>query len=141
MTASIELAVLLVVVGPFVVVLCLLNRRDRREAALWTAMGPWLTGIDPELRGEIAVWIRVALWRDRALVIVDVQFADAHLAWHAIERLRPRLPRGTALWVKATTPDGQDGTSRPAPRDGTEPSTRRPSRRDRARRPGHPRPA
>jgi hypothetical protein len=49
MTASIELAVLLVVVGPFVVVLCLLNRRDRREAALWTAMGPWLTGIDPEL--------------------------------------------------------------------------------------------
>jgi len=65
-------AVIAICASPLVLVLWLLNRRDRRRTALWNAIGPAVRLIDrhPDLAGAVAVWVEVGLgWRASLRVI------------------------------------------------------------------------
>jgi hypothetical protein len=89
-----------VVYGSLLLVLMLLNRRDRRDAALRATIGECLPS---ELSGMVSVSVRPALWRTRARVTLGMECCDVPHAWQVIERLGPRLPRGTTLAVDAPT--------------------------------------
>ena len=89
-----------VVYGSLLLVLMLLNRRDRRDAALRATIGECLPR---ELDGMVAVSVRLALWGTRARVMLDMESCDPPHTWQVIERLGPRLPRGTTLSVNAPT--------------------------------------
>jgi hypothetical protein len=89
-----------VVFGSLLLVLMLLNRRDRRDVALRATIGECLPR---ELRGMVAVSARLALWGTRARVTLDMECCDVSHTWQVIERLGPRLPRGTTLAVDAPT--------------------------------------
>ena len=97
-----------VVFGALLLVLWLLNRRDRRDAALRATIGECLPR---ELREMVAVSVTVALWRPRARVTLDMRDCADH-TWQVIERLGSRLPRGTTLLVDMPTPATDGGTSR-----------------------------
>jgi broad specificity polyphosphatase/5'/3'-nucleotidase SurE len=101
-------AVLGVVYGSLLLVLLLLNRRDRRDALLRATIGACLTR---ELRGMVAMSVTVAMWRTRARVVLDMQDCAVHQTWQVIERLGPRLPCGTTLSVSVPTPAADCGTS------------------------------
>ena len=97
-----------VVYGLLLLVLMLLNRRDRRDAALRATIGECLTR---ELSGMVAVSVHVALWGTGARVTLDMECCDVPHTWQVIERLGPRLPRGTTLAVNAPTLLADCGTS------------------------------
>ena len=93
-------AVIAICASPLVLVLWLLNRRDRRRTALWNAIGPAVRLIDrhPDLAGAVAVWVEVGLgWRAR--VTLDVCHAEGRHVWALVERLTARLPPRASLRV------------------------------------------
>jgi broad specificity polyphosphatase/5'/3'-nucleotidase SurE len=99
--------VLGVLYGALLLVLLLLNRRDRQDAALRATVGECLPS---ELREMVAVSVTVALWRAHARVTFDMQGCAAQ-TWQVIERLGPRLPRGTTLSVDMPAPAADCGAS------------------------------
>ena len=103
-----DLAVIAGTAGPVIVVLWLLNRRDRRQAALETAIVSAVAAVDrhPELAGNVAIWVDVGLWR-RARVTLDMRLCEACHAWPMVERFVPLVPPRTTLRVLTTKPAGR----------------------------------
>ena len=87
--------------GTFLLVLMLLNHRDRRDDTLRATIGACLPR---ELREMVPVSVVVSMWSPRARVTLDMQGCATHETWQVIERLGPRLPRRTTLSVDAPTP-------------------------------------
>jgi hypothetical protein len=86
-----------ITVGPVVVVLILLNRRDRRAARLRHAVLDQLTL--PELRGRIAVHIRCDLFSRRRMVTVDLLAATPQEVWQIFIGVADHLPPRVRLLV------------------------------------------
>ncbi len=84
-------------VAPVVVLMGLLNVRDRRGAALLGVVCAQLPG--EQLRSDVAIDVRPALLSRRATVRIDLgPFAREEL-WPAVARLRAALPRAVRLVV------------------------------------------
>jgi hypothetical protein len=83
--------------GPIVGLMLLLNRRDRRQAALLATM--WeLTPSD--LRGLIAIQVRCPLGPRQSVVAVDMQACSRDEVWEAIARWCRGLPPRVRLLVE-----------------------------------------
>jgi hypothetical protein len=84
-------------VGPVATAILLLNRRDRRAAAL---MG-LVTGALPPVavRSDLAIAVRSGLVGPWSTVTVDMRMSTPEDVWDAIGRLRRVLPRHVALRV------------------------------------------
>ena len=92
--------------GPTGVLLALLNRRDRRQAALagaaWEAM-------PRDLAAEVVVEARCGLFVGAGQVRVDMRGATRDVPWETVSRLRGALPPAVRLIV-----EGRLGRPRPA---------------------------
>jgi hypothetical protein len=94
-------------VGPVVGSLTLLNRRDRRQAALARLA---YRQLDAEaLGGEVAVEARCGLLGGAGRVTVDMRSSSREAVWDAVARLRRGLPAPVRLTVL-----GPVGPARPA---------------------------
>jgi hypothetical protein len=82
-----------------VLLLTLLNRRDRRAKQLRYAVLDQLAL--PELRGRIAIHIRCALISQRSTVIVDLLAGTPHEVWNVCTRVASRLPPHIRLVVNS----------------------------------------
>ena len=94
-----------IALGPIALLMAsmlLLNRRDRRRDALQATIG--VCCADLGLRGAVAVDVRVGLWPGGSRVTLDMRLCAAPHVWQMIERLHPRLPPRTGLWIVATGP-------------------------------------
>ncbi len=95
---------LVVGVAPVVALVVLLNRRDRRDAALFAdACGAFSS---QALRSDVAIQVCGRLFSRRAVVTVDMRIGSREEIWDAMTRLRRRLPPRVQLRV--------DGTMEPA---------------------------
>ncbi len=90
--------------GPVAALVALLNRRDRREGALFADACGAFSG--QTLRSDVAIRVRCGLISRRALVTVDLRIWSREEIWDAMTRLRCRLPP----WVRLRL----DGTMEPA---------------------------
>ncbi len=99
-----DLAVLVVVlavgVGPVGVLIALLNRRDRREAALLRAACAAFSA--QTLRSDVAVRVRCAVLSRRSVVTVDLRACTPAEFWEAMTRLRQGLPPSARLRLDGT---------------------------------------
>lgn len=86
-----------VIVGPVVVLLMLLNLRDRRVLTLRDAVLGQLAL--PELRGRFAVQIRGAVFSGRRTVTVDMLACTRDEVWDVFARLSATLPPHVRLLV------------------------------------------
>lgn len=91
-------------VGPVAALAGLLNRRDRRQAALVASVCGTFSG--QALRSDVAIRVRCALFSRRAVVTVDLRVWSREEIWEAMTRLRRRLPSSVQLRL--------DGTMEPA---------------------------
>ncbi len=96
--------VALLTVGPVFGLMLLLNRRDRRRAAL---LGMVWERTPKDLAGLIAVQIRCPLFSSRSMVTVEMQACSRDELWDAIARWSPHLPPRTRLLVKGTVDRGR----------------------------------
>jgi hypothetical protein len=81
---------LVVSLAPVVALVVLLNRRDRRERALFAdACGAFSS---QALRSDVAIRVRCRLVSRRALVTVDMPLWSRDELWDCLTRLRRRLP-------------------------------------------------
>jgi hypothetical protein len=92
--------------GPTGVLIALLNRRDRRQAAL--AEAAW-AAVPRELAGEVVVEARCGVLGGAGQVRVDMRGAPHEVPWEAVSRLRGALPAAVRLIV-----EGRLGRPRPA---------------------------
>jgi hypothetical protein len=83
--------------GAVVILLTLLNRRDRRAARLRHTVLDQL--VLPELRGRVGVHIRCAIFSRRSAVIVDLLAGTPHEVWDVFTRMAARLPPRVHLLV------------------------------------------
>jgi hypothetical protein len=94
--------------GAVVILLTLLNRRDRRASRLrHTALDQLAL---PELRGRVGVHIQCAVFSRRRAVIVDLLAGTPHEVWNVFTRMASRLPPRVRLVVHSA-PDA--GFTRP----------------------------
>jgi hypothetical protein len=89
-------------VAVLIVLIALLNRRDRRQACLLSLVARQLTG--EEVRGDVTIQAHCALLAGGGVVRVDASRLDAGVARQVIERLRQTLPSIVRLAV-AGAPD------------------------------------
>lgn len=94
--------------SPLVVLLILLNRRDRRESALLGAVLAEFAS--PEFRGRIATQIRCSLLARRIVVRVQMLDGSRDEIWDALMRLARRVPPSVRLVV-----EGNMDADSPAP--------------------------
>lgn len=86
--------------GPVLVLLALLNRRDRRQARL---VGTVLKELPRrEFGGRVAVHVRCALVSPRSVVTVDMRACSREEIWEAIGRMSRSLPPRVQLVVDGT---------------------------------------
>jgi hypothetical protein len=83
--------------GALVILLILLNRRDRRASRLRHTVLEQLAL--PELRGRVGVRIQCAVFSRRRAVIVDLLAGMPYEVWSVFTRLASRLPRRVRLVV------------------------------------------
>lgn len=89
---------LVMIICPVLLMLILLNLRDRRAARLrHVVLGPLAL---PELRGRIAVQIQCALFSRKGAVTVDVLAATRQEVWDVLTLLAHRLPQDVRLRVR-----------------------------------------
>jgi hypothetical protein len=88
-----------VIFGPMLVWLILLNLRDRRISRLRLAVAEPLAAAD--LRGRVAVRVRCAMFSRRNMVIVDALACTHHEVWDIFTRVTSRLPPYVRLLVHA----------------------------------------
>jgi hypothetical protein len=88
--------------GAVVILLTLLNRRDRRASRLRHTVLDQLAL--PELRGRVGVRIQCAVFSRRRAVIVDLLASTPHEVWTVFTRMASRLPPRVRL-VVYSTPD------------------------------------
>jgi hypothetical protein len=84
------------------VLIALLNRRERRQVRLLSMAAPQLTG--EEVRGEVSIEARCPLLTRGGVLRVDVGRLDSRVARQVIERIRHTLPPVVRLAV-ADAPD------------------------------------
>jgi hypothetical protein len=94
--------------GVVVILLTLLNRRDRRASRLRHTVLDQLAL--PELRGRVGVHIECAVFSRRRAVIVDLLAGTSCEVWDVCTRLASRLPARVRLVVHSA-PDA--GFTRP----------------------------
>ena len=83
--------------GALVILLTLLNRRDRRASRLRHTVLDQLAR--PELRGRVGVHIQSAFFSRRRAVSVDLLAGTPHEVWNVFMRLASRLPPRIRLVV------------------------------------------
>jgi hypothetical protein len=93
-----------VIFGALVILLTLLNRRDRRASRLRHTVLDHLAM--PELRGRVGVHIRCAVFSRRRAVIVDLLGGTPHEVWNVFTRLASRLPPHVRLVVHSAPDSG-----------------------------------
>jgi hypothetical protein len=108
--------------GAILLVLMLLNARDRRRArATGIVLGACAT---PLRRGWLSCRVRAPLWSRRTIAVVDVSGCDAEVAWPTMRHLVAVLPPDITLAVEMCrdgapstvvtvrrSPDGAETTS------------------------------
>jgi hypothetical protein len=97
-----------IILGALVILLILLNRRDRRASRLRHTVFDQLAL--PELRGRIGVHIQCAVFLQRCTVIVDLPDGTPDEVWNVFTRPTSRLPSRVDLVVYGA-PDS--GSTRP----------------------------
>ena len=90
--------------GAVVILLALLNRRDRRVSRLRHIVLGQLAL--PELRGHVGVHIQCAVFSRRRAVIVDLLAGTPYEVWNVFTRLAARLPPRVRLVVHDTPESG-----------------------------------
>ena len=90
--------------GAVVILLTLLNRRDRRASRLRHTVLDQLAL--PELRGRVGVHIQCAVLSRRRAVIVDLLAGTPHEVWNVFTRLASRLPPRVRLVVRSAPNSG-----------------------------------
>ncbi len=104
-------------VGPIGLLIGLLNRRDRLEAALFHAACSAFSG--EAIRSDVAIRVRCGLFTPRSVVIVDMRACSPAECWEAMTQLRRLLPPSARLRLEGTmgrslrtrlTVDRLDGT-------------------------------
>lgn len=93
-----------IIVGALVILLVLLNRRDRHASRLRHTVLDQLAL--PELRGRVGVHIQCAVFSRRRAVIVDLLGGTPHEVWNIFTRLAARLPPRIRLVVHDTPESG-----------------------------------
>jgi hypothetical protein len=92
--------VLSLTLGPVIVLIVLLNLRDRREGALLgAALEPFASR---DARGRVAVQVRCAVFSRRSVVTIDMRACSRKEVWNAIARLSESLPPRVRLVVGGT---------------------------------------
>lgn len=91
------------ILGAVVILLTLLNRRDRRASRLRHTVLNQLAL--PELRGRVGVHIDCAVFLRRRAVIVELLDGTSHEVWNVFTRLASRLPR--VHFVVCGAPDSE----------------------------------
>jgi hypothetical protein len=86
-----------IIFGPVVILLTLLNRRDRRASRLRQTVLDQLAL--PELRGRVGVHIQCAVLSPRRAVRVDLLVGTPYEVWNVFSRLASRLPPRVHLVV------------------------------------------
>jgi hypothetical protein len=86
-----------IIVGVVVVLLTLLNRRDRCASRLRHTVLDQLAL--PELRGRVGAHIQCAVFSRRRAVIVDLLAGTPYEVWNVFTRLASRLPPHVRLVV------------------------------------------
>jgi hypothetical protein len=84
-------------VSVLIVLIALLNRRDRRQGRLLALAARQLTG--EEVRGDVTIQAHCALLAGGGVVRVDASRLDGGVARQVIERLRQTLPLMVRLAV------------------------------------------
>jgi hypothetical protein len=95
--------------GAVVILLTLLNRRDRRASRLRHIVLDQLAL--PELRGRVGVHIQCAVFSRRRAVIVDLLAGTPHEVWNVFTRTASRLPPRVRLVVYSAPIPGSRGHS------------------------------
>lgn len=90
--------------GAVVILLALLNRRDRRVSRLRHIVHGQLAL--PELRGHVGVHIQCAVFSRRRAVIVDLLAGTPYEVWNVFTRLASRLPPRVRLVVHSVPNSG-----------------------------------
>ena len=90
--------------GAVVILLSLLNWRDRRASRLRHFVLDQLAR--PELRGRVGVHIQCAVFSRRCVVIVDLLAGTPHEVWNVFTRVASRLPPRVRLVVHSV-PDSE----------------------------------
>jgi hypothetical protein len=90
--------------GAVVILLVMLNRRDRRASRLRHTALDQLTL--PELRGRVGMHIQCAVFSRRRAVIVDLLAGTPHEVWNVFTRLASRLPPRVRLVVHSVPDSG-----------------------------------
>jgi hypothetical protein len=86
-------------VAVLIVLIALLNRRDRRQVRLLSLVARQLTG--EEVRGDVTIEAHCPLLAGGGVVRVDVGRLDGGVARQVIERLRQTLPPVVRLAVES----------------------------------------
>jgi hypothetical protein len=92
----------LVGVGPLAVLIALLNRRDKRAAALLSIVGRHLPS--PVLRSDVAVETRASVLGAGGVVRIAMGRVLPEEVWGALSRLREVLPSPIRLVVEGHMP-------------------------------------
>jgi hypothetical protein len=90
-----------IIFGPVVILLTLLNRRDRRASLLRHTVLDELAL--PELRGRLGVRVQCAVLSRRRAVIVDLLAGKPYEVWNVFSRVASRLPARVRLVVHAAS--------------------------------------
>jgi hypothetical protein len=93
-----------IICGAMVILLTLLNRRDRRASRLRHTVLDQLAL--PELRGRVGVHIACAVFSQRRAVIVDLLAGTSCEVWDVFTRLASRLPPRVRLVVRGAPDRG-----------------------------------
>jgi hypothetical protein len=93
-----------IIFGAVVILLTLLNRRDRRASRLRHTVLDQLAL--PELRGRVGMHIQCAVFSRRRAVIVDLLAGTPHEVWDVFTRLASRLPPRVRLVVHSASDRG-----------------------------------
>jgi hypothetical protein len=93
-----------IIFGSVVILLTLLNRRDRRASRLRHTVLDQLAL--PELRGRVGMHIQCAVLSRRRAVIVDLMAGTPHEVWNVFSHLASRLPPRVRLVVHSASDRG-----------------------------------
>lgn len=86
--------------GPVGLLIGLLNRRDRREAALFHTACSAFSG--EAIRSDVAIRVRCGLLGHRGVVVVDMRACSPAAVWGAMADLRRLLPPSARLRLEGT---------------------------------------
>lgn len=107
------LGVIAMTYGPVVLLLGLLNLRDRRESRLLGAVLNQFAARD--FRGRLAVQVRCALLSPRGVVTVALRACSRDEVWEAVARVSRSLPPQVRLVVDGIADPRFLAGTRPAP--------------------------